>query len=185
MLQVQCISVQPQRSMHIKHLREQLAQVSMHSCYQILNDATWTHQEAISGCLQSAATLHAAKIQARSSTNSGIMTGAAGCVALVAAWIAYQRPLGAGQAAPPLGSPYQHRGRPATHRNFARTNSPSLVGAGHRFRRSRRPPTCDARAGDGSIHAQLHAATAVRCNHLIVVNRFRHGRRTMQGELPS
>ena len=37
---------------------------------------------------------------------------------------------------------------------------------------------------DGFIHAQLHTAAAVvRCNHLIVANRFRHGRATTQDEL--
>jgi hypothetical protein len=37
---------------------------------------------------------------------------------------------------------------------------------------------------DGFIHAQLHAAAAVvRCNQLIVANRFRHGRATTQDEL--
>ncbi|WP_426960393.1 hypothetical protein [Muricoccus radiodurans] len=37
---------------------------------------------------------------------------------------------------------------------------------------------------DSFIHAQLHAASAVvRCNHLIVVNRFRHSRTTTQDEI--
>lgn len=37
---------------------------------------------------------------------------------------------------------------------------------------------------DSLIHAQLHAASAVvRCDHLIVVNRFRHARTTTQDEI--
>ncbi len=60
----------------------------MADCTTILHAAT-SASDLVAACFQADATIHAAKIQAKSATNAGIMALLAGVAALIAGILAY------------------------------------------------------------------------------------------------